>query len=130
LELETVDAWEKIGDAEAFAAARALMRTEGLLVGGSSGSAVAGALRYLKSEKGWQSLGGVEGKNVVVMLPDGARNYMSKPWFLNPQTSGPTPLAEEISKALGRAAETKSAPLGNGTAERLHVKPGGLSNET
>ena len=66
-----IDTWIKIGDDEAFAAAHRLIRTEGLLVGGSSGSAVAGALGWLKSDEGWKRVGGVEGANAVILLPDG-----------------------------------------------------------
>jgi cystathionine beta-synthase len=66
-----VDTWIKTDDDEAFAAARRLIRTEGLLVGGSSGSALAGALRWLKTGEGWERFGNVEGANVVVLLPDG-----------------------------------------------------------
>ena len=47
------------------------MRTEALLIGGSSGSALAGTLKYLKSEQGWERYGNVAGKNVVIILPDG-----------------------------------------------------------
>lgn len=46
------------------------MRLEGLLVGGSSGSALAGALTWLKSPQG-QGLAQAGDKNVVVLLPDG-----------------------------------------------------------
>lgn len=46
------------------------MRIEGLLVGGSSGSALGGALRWLKSKEG-QAVASTEGANVVVLLPDG-----------------------------------------------------------
>jgi len=67
----TVDSWVKTDDKEAFAAANRLWRTEGLLVGGSSGTALSAALRYLKTEEGRTRFGDVEGKNVVVLLPDG-----------------------------------------------------------
>ena len=46
------------------------MRKEGLLVGGSSGSALSGALAWLKSEQG-RKFAETEGLNVVVLLPDG-----------------------------------------------------------
>lgn len=47
------------------------MRKEGLLVGGSSGSSLSGAVKWLKeSEKGKQ-IAAQEGVNVVVLLPDG-----------------------------------------------------------
>src|SRR5215207_2445276 len=45
---QMVDEWVRIGDAESFHTARALARREGLLVGGSSGTAVAAALRYAR----------------------------------------------------------------------------------
>ena len=72
-----VDLWLKADDAEAFVQAHRLMRTEGLLVGGSSGTALAAALRYLKSEDGWAKFGGVEGQNVVVVLPDGSVDFLT-----------------------------------------------------
>ena len=43
------------------------MRMEALLVGGSSGAAVAGALSWLTAVPGRD----VEGQNVVIILPDG-----------------------------------------------------------
>src|SRR5438105_1698261 len=45
---QLVDEWIRISDAESFHTARALARREGLLVGGSSGTAVAAALRYAR----------------------------------------------------------------------------------
>src|SRR5215210_1196138 len=45
---QVVDDWIRVGDAESFHTARALARSEGLLVGGSSGTAVAAALRYAR----------------------------------------------------------------------------------
>lgn len=48
--------------------ARRLIREEGLLVGGSSGSNVAAAMRECVKLK--------KGQNCVVILPDGIRSYM------------------------------------------------------
>jgi cystathionine beta-synthase len=70
LSRDDVDTWLKTGDEESFEAVRKLMRLEGLLVGGSSGSALSGALRWLKSEEG-KSIAQTKGANVVVLLPDG-----------------------------------------------------------
>lgn len=67
---QDIDHWVKTGDEEAFEAVRKLMRLEGLLVGGSSGSALSGALRWLKSKEG-QKIAQTKGVNVVVLLPDG-----------------------------------------------------------
>lgn len=66
-----VDVWLKTSDDESFAAVRKLMRTEGLLVGGSSGSALSGALRWLKDDEQGKRLANTKGANVVVLLPDG-----------------------------------------------------------
>ena len=65
-----VDVWLKTSDEESFDAVRLLMRSEGLLVGGSSGTALAGALRWLKTAEG-QVVANKPGKNVVALLPDG-----------------------------------------------------------
>ena len=56
-----------VTDAEAFGACRALARTEGLLVGGSSGVAAVASLQVARR------LG--PGKTVVTVLPDGAERY-------------------------------------------------------
>lgn len=67
---QVVDEMIRVSDAEAFAMARRLAREEGLLVGGSSGTAVAAAVKYaLRLEAG---------KVIVVLLPDTGRNYLTK----------------------------------------------------
>lgn len=63
--------WIKTDDASSFAAARRLIKTEGILCGGSSGSALHATLEYLRSGEGREKFGQVEGKNVVVLLADG-----------------------------------------------------------
>jgi len=65
-----VDSWHKCEDKESFINARRLIREEGILCGGSSGSALSGAL------KAAQELG--EGQRCVVILPDSIRNYLTK----------------------------------------------------
>jgi len=65
-----VDRTIMVTDAESFAAARMVTRQEGLLIGGSCGTAVHGAL-VLGRELGPDAL-------VVVLLPDSGRNYLSK----------------------------------------------------
>jgi len=65
-----VDRWVKTQDKESFEYARRLIREEGLLCGGSSGSAVAAAIRAAKDLK--------EGQRCVVILPDSVRNDMTK----------------------------------------------------
>lgn len=81
-----INVWLKTTDLESFSFARELIRTEGLLIGGSSGSAIAGAMRWLKGE-GWAEYGSRQDRNVVVMLPDSLRNYVTKDWLLEGSAS-------------------------------------------
>ena len=67
---ELVDRWVKTTDQESFTLARRLMSEEGLLVGGSSGTAMMAVLQQAKTLKA--------GQNCVVILPDGIRNYLTK----------------------------------------------------
>ncbi|VDB90619.1 unnamed protein product [Peniophora sp. CBMAI 1063] len=97
-----INHWVKTNDKDAFAAVRELMRREGTLVGGSSGSSLAGALAWLRSDAG-KEVAQTEGKNVVVLLPDGIRNYIGKDWFLKMALEAePTPLAQIIKSVLAR----------------------------
>jgi cysteine synthase len=65
-----IDAYVKTNDRDSFKTARQLIREEGLLVGGSSGSAMWGALTAAKMLN--------KGQKCLVILPDSIRNYMSK----------------------------------------------------
>lgn len=67
---QLVDDWVRVGDAESFHVARALAKREGILVGGSSGTAVAAALRYARRLTGDEL--------IVALCADTGRNYMSK----------------------------------------------------
>ncbi|KEG15348.1 cystathionine beta-synthase [Trypanosoma grayi] len=69
-ERKYVDKWIKSADKESFALASEIHRDEGLLVGGSSGSAMWGVLQAAKDLRPDQ--------RCVVVFPDGIRNYMTK----------------------------------------------------
>lgn len=73
LDRDLVDRWIYVNDKESFLAARRLIREEGLLVGGSSGSVLVGAYEAIREEKGI--------RKALVILPDSIRNYLTK--FIN-----------------------------------------------
>jgi cystathionine beta-synthase len=65
-----VDRYVRVSDRDSFLAARAITRQEGILVGGSSGTALHAALEVA---------GELDGDTVmVVIFPDTGRNYLSK----------------------------------------------------
>ncbi|KAM9709452.1 cystathionine beta-synthase b [Menidia menidia] len=70
LDRSVVDMWYKSTDMETFNMSRKLIREEGLLCGGSSGSAMAAAVKMAQQLE--------EGQRCVVILADSVRNYMSK----------------------------------------------------
>jgi cystathionine beta-synthase len=65
-----VDRVIEVSDAEAFAMARRVTQEEGLMIGGSGGTAVHAAL-VVAREEGPDAV-------IVVLLPDSGRNYLSK----------------------------------------------------
>jgi cystathionine beta-synthase len=72
LDQKLVDTWYKTDDRTSFKYARRLIAEEGILCGGSSGSAMDAAIRAIQDLK--------LGKDdvVVVILPDSIRSYLSK----------------------------------------------------
>lgn len=71
-DFSVVDDVVQVTDGESFRMARRLVREEGMFVGGSCGSALAGALTYVRDrELGPEAV-------VVVLLPDSGSRYLSK----------------------------------------------------
>lgn len=78
-EKSEVDQIVNIDDEEAYYTARQLARKEGILVGMSSGAAMAVALQVANE---------MEGGRIVVVLPDGGERYLSTPLFVDKKKSG------------------------------------------
>ena len=70
VDLKVIDRIERVSDRESFLMARRICRQEGLLVGGSSGTAVVAAQRVAR-ELPPEAI-------MVVILPDNGRGYLSK----------------------------------------------------
>ena len=70
LDNDLVDDYVKVNDQDSFVMARRLIKEEGLLCGGSSGTAMVAALEKAKDLDAAQKC--------LVILPDGVRNYLSK----------------------------------------------------
>ncbi len=71
---KVVDVVERVTDEESFAMVKRLLCEEGLLVGGTSGTAVVAALRIAQR----MDLDGP----VVILLADSWDRYYTKPWMI------------------------------------------------
>ena len=114
-----VDEWIRIGDGESFQTARLLARREGLLLGGSTGTNLAAALKYAQ-RLGPEHL-------VVVIGCDTGRNYLSKlfddKWLTDNKLNYVEPPTKSIGDLLrkrGPRELVKVAP--DATAEQaIHI---------
>jgi cystathionine beta-synthase len=70
MDLSVIDDVLQVTDKECFLWTRRIVKEEGIFCGGSSGAAVAGAMRYAMSL--------APGRLVVVLLPDSGSRYLSK----------------------------------------------------
>lgn len=101
LNAQVVDEWIRISDAESFVTARTVARQEGILLGGSSGTSLAAALRYAQRC--------TPEDLIVVLCPDTGRNYLSKmyddTWMVDKgfvEVAPERTTAGDLLQALGR----------------------------
>jgi hypothetical protein len=70
LNAQVIDEWVRVSDAESFLTARKVAREEGILLGGSSGTALAAAFNYAQRC--------TPDDVIAVICPDTGRNYIGK----------------------------------------------------
>ena len=72
-DLSVIDDMIQVEDKESFLMTRDLLKKEGIYAGVSSGSAVIGAMKWIR-----QNQKDYKGKNILIILPDSGNRYLSK----------------------------------------------------
>lgn len=120
LDRSLIDVWYKTEDKPAFKYARQLIANEGLLIGGSSGSAFAALVKYAEDHPEL-----TEDDVIVVVFPDSIRSYLTKfvddEWLKKNELWDDEILARVSSKNTSTIAKTD--PFNGATVENLHLKP-------
>jgi cystathionine beta-synthase len=102
LDLRGLDDCVRVDDRECFVTARDLVRQEGLWCGGSSGAAVAGAIKWARGRRG--------GLRVVVFLEDSASRYLSTlfndDWMRENGFAEPETALGTVAELLANRAQT------------------------
>ncbi|MFT4656268.1 MAG: cystathionine beta-synthase [Candidatus Aldehydirespiratoraceae bacterium] len=106
------DLWDEvipISDEESFLTARYVSETEGILIGGSGGTAVAAAMKVAKAAD--------DDAVIVVFNPDSGRGYLStvfnQDWMMN------FGFLQECDQCVGAVLDTRNASIDN----LLYVNP-------
>ena len=125
LDRNLVDRWVKTKDTESFTLARRLIKEEGILCGGSAGSALYAAFSEVHALK--------EGQNCVVLFADGVRNYMTKfvddKWMIDNKFSITETLSgalKDVLKSEGKKLETVNSS-DSATTAMSKMKESGFS---
>jgi cystathionine beta-synthase len=125
MDFDVVDEVVRVSDKECFSTTRRLVREEGIYTGGSSGGALAGAIKY--AERFDHEL------NIVVIMCDSASRYLSK--IFNDEWMRENGFLEEdwgegtvADMLAGKSHDVKTAKLGDKVEEVITaMKSHGIS---
>ncbi|MEX1164523.1 MAG: cystathionine beta-synthase [Nitriliruptor sp.] len=110
---DVVDVWERVSDAESFQMARRCAREEGILIGGSGGTALVAAHRFAATQP--------DDALIVVLLPDSGRGYLSKlydeTWMAEHGFNQPT-------AGKGNVGDVLEAKSSDRLPSLIHLHPG------
>lgn len=120
LERKDVDTWYKTDDKASFIYARQLISNEGVLVGGSSGSAFSALVKYSNDHPE------LTGDDVLVAIfPDSIRSYLTK--FVDDEWLKRNDLwSDEVTARVGSKGASKNDrndPFHGATVQSLNLKP-------
>jgi cystathionine beta-synthase len=108
---DVVDRWVRVSDRDAFNAARRITREEGILAGESCGTALVATLAVARD---LISAGDAADKLIVVIFPDGGRNYLSKlyndEWLRQHGLVGTATAQVRVTDVLRNGHRDKSLP--------------------
>lgn len=118
LDRSLVDVWYKTEDKPAFKYARQLISNEGVLVGGSSGSAFTALVNYVDDHPDLTE------KDVIVLIfPDSIRSYLTK--FVDDEWLKKNDLWDDqvLARVNQASTVTKKDPFNGATVKDLKLKP-------
>lgn len=118
LDRSLVDVWYKTEDKPAFKYARQLISNEGVLVGGSSGSAFTALTKYVEDHPEL-----TEKDVIVVIFPDSIRSYLTK--FVDDEWLKKNDLWDDqvLARVKQASTVTKKDPFNGAAVKDLKLKP-------
>ncbi|QLQ79846.1 hypothetical protein HG537_0C04950 [Torulaspora globosa] len=118
LDRSLVDIWYKTEDKPAFKYARQLISNEGVLVGGSSGSAFSALTKYIEDRPDL-----TEEDVIVLIFPDSIRSYLTK--FVDDEWLKKNDLWDDqvLARVSQASTVTKKDPFNGATVKDLKLKP-------
>lgn len=121
LDRDLIDVWYKTEDKPSFKYARQLISNEGVLIGGSSGSAFSALVNYCKDHPEL-----TEDDVIVVIFPDSIRSYLTKfvdDEWLKTNDLWDDEILKRFNPSVKGTTNTEKDIFHGATVKDLHLKP-------